>query len=833
MRPAAGTGRAALAAGLLLAGCRGAPGLEALRDTGYRSLEQGRPEEALAAAREGARRAGEERAALWIRTFRTLEAEALASQRRNAEALGVLESERLPDVPGDVVGTRALMTRALALCRSPERAAEAPSVFERASRGAAALHDARLVAEVALRRGSCHFLREEWEAAEDEFRASLEAARRAEAGLLQAHAAGSLGLVRVRTGRYDEAADWLRRALQLASGPEAELARIKILINAGWSDSLLGDYASAEAGLRRALELTTARGLTGDSLVALTNLGNTHYKLGDYEGATDDYTRALRLARELGSMDDVGLLLANLAAVALEERRYDAASVHVAEACSIALRLKDEAGTQLCAFTEGEIAAGRGDLAGAQERYRAVLADARTPAELSWEVHAALARVESRSGRAAAADAEFGRAFEVMERVRASLGEVDRRITFSSSLRRFHDDYVDFLVESGRPSQALLVADRSRGRGLAERLASAGLAAAPLDSVDAARAVARRSGAVLLAYWTGARRSFLWTIGADRVELRELPPSAELRRDVETYQAAILRARDPLAEQAALGERLWRTLAPSRPLPAGQRVIVVPDGPLHELNLESLIVPGPSPHYWLEDVSLLEAPSLALLNGPPAPPSPRPAQALIIGDPVPAAAAFPRLDSAGREVAAIAALFEPERRAVYSGPAADVASYRRARPEAFAFIHFASHVVANRERPLESAVVLSPTGDAYKLYAREIAGIPLRAELVTLSACRGAGARSFAGEGLVGLAWAFLGAGAHNVVGGLWDVEDASAARLMEDLYRNLRDGGDSALALRDAKLAMLRSRSALRKPFYWAPFVFYTRAASGTPRAS
>ena len=53
-------------------------------------------------------------------------------------------------------------------------------------------------------------------------------------------------------------------------------------------------------------------------------------------------------------------------------------------------------------------------------------------------------------------------------------------------------------------------------------------------------------------------------------------------------------------------------------------------------------------------------------------------------------------------------------------------------------------------------------------------GIRLNAALVTISACRSAGARTYAGEGLVGLTWAFLEAGAQNVIAGLWDVSDRS-----------------------------------------------------------
>ena len=102
--------------------------------------------------------------------------------------------------------------------------------------------------------------------------------------------------------------------------------------------------------------------------------------------------------------------------------------------------------------------------------------------------------------------------------------------------------------------------------------------------------------------------------------------------------------------------------------------------------------------------------------------------------------------------------------------------------------------------PLDSAIILSPHGDTYKLYARDIARLPIHANLVTLSACRSAGSRTYAGEGLVGFAWAFLEAGAQNVVAGLWEVDDASTAKLMEAMYAQLRRGATPQQALRTAK---------------------------------
>ena len=129
---------------------------------------------------------------------------------------------------------------------------------------------------------------------------------------------------------------------------------------------------------------------------------------------------------------------------------------------------------------------------------------------------------------------------------------------------------------------------------------------------------------------------------------------------------------------------------------------------------------------------------------------------------------------------------------------------------------------ADRLRPLESAVILSPDRDSYKLYARDVVQHPLKAYLVTISACNGAGTKTYAGEGLVGLSWAFLRAGAQNVIAGLWEVSNASTPQLMDELYRGIHNGEDPATALRKAKLTLMHSTGNYRKPFYWAPFLIY-----------
>src|SRR5262249_17536950 len=149
------------------------------------------------------------------------------------------------------------------------------------------------------------------------------------------------------------------------------------------------------------------------------------------------------------------------------------------------------------------------------------------------------------------------------------------------------------------------------------------------------------------------------------------------------------------------------------------RVIVVPDGPLNRLNLETLVVPSPKPHYWIEDVEASVAPSLALAatetEGDMRTPS-----LLLMGAPDYAGTSYQPLAGAAREVEQIRARFAGRSAAVLTGSQATPEAYRRAEPAGYSLIHFAAHAEANPVKPLESAVVLSHENGVYKLYARDV-----------------------------------------------------------------------------------------------------------------
>ena len=141
----------------------------------------------------------------------------------------------------------------------------------------------------------------------------------------------------------------------------------------------------------------------------------------------------------------------------------------------------------------------------------------------------------------------------------------------------------------------------------------------------------------------------------------------------------------------------------------------------------------------------------------------------------------------------------------------------------YQYLHFATHGMVDEAQPNLSRIFLSPDEqEDGSLYAGEIYGLKLHADLVNLSACETGLGKVTRGEGIIGLSRALMYAGAKNLVVSLWQVADASTAELMIEFYKqHLHDPGNSLFAgdLRKAKLSLLQSEK-YRSPYYWAPFV-------------
>ena len=758
----------------------------------------------------------------WFHRFRILKIELLVLDGRAQEALALLDTPPLVSVPdAPELQARYLYVRGYALAQL-RRYPDARVLLEKARGIAAAGRLAPLESTILVRLGTVLYTLNESAQAEQCYTSALALANTARDPYLEARAQESLGYLRLKEERYDECAIWSARALRTYQALHAEIRIASVSDNQGWCDYRLGNQEEATRLFAIAQPLFTKHRQWDALAINLNNNGGAAVARGDLPAARSYYQKVIDLAVRTDDKQTLAYGRTNLATVLILMSDVDAAEAVNRQAQGMdAARVSYETRLRM-QLNSGRIAAARGNLAEAEAISRPVADSGIPQRRLVIDADVLLAGLLEREGRPREAEETLQTAIEVLNESRLELVRDESKLVYIATLMQVFRNYVDFLLRDGRPDDALDVADSARARLLAERSNAA--PAAPRAA--AFQDLARRTGDVFLFYWIAPEGSHVWAVAPSGIRHCALPPEAEIRSLVDSYRRFIDGFGDPLSK-AGPGRDLYAALVGpvQEMMPAGSHVVIIPDGPLFDLNFESLPVPSGTPRYWLQDVNVSVAPSLGLLLH--AAPGGRPSapRVLLIGDALSTGAKddFPRLENAGKEIDGIRREFPPGAAVVRTGAEATPDAYAAAHPAGFSLIHFAAHATANQESPLDSAVVMTAHGGNNKLYARDIRKCPIHAELVTLSACSSAGARTYAGEGLVGFAWAFLGAGARNVVAGLWEADDRSTALLMEKMYRHLEGGAPPAEALRQAKLELAGSATSFRKPYYWAAFELFT----------
>lgn len=185
------------------------------------------------------------------------------------------------------------------------------------------------------------------------------------------------------------------------------------------------------------------------------------------------------------------------------------------------------------------------------------------------------------------------------------------------------------------------------------------------------------------------------------------------------------------------------------------------------------------------------------------------------------------LPDAETEVRSLTQFFAANRSNLFIGANANEKTFKSQAPM-YSIIHCATHGVLDNNHPLYSYLLFSNAdgdgGNDGLLEAREIMNLELNADLVVLSACETARGRVGAGEGMIGMSWAFFAAGSRATIVSQWKVNSASTAEWMTGFYQELRPAADGkkfvkADALRLAMLKMMKDRR-YSHPFYWAGIV-------------
>ncbi|MEM7480009.1 MAG: CHAT domain-containing tetratricopeptide repeat protein [Acidobacteriota bacterium] len=376
------------------------------------------------------------------------------------------------------------------------------------------------------------------------------------------------------------------------------------------------------------------------------------------------------------------------------------------------------------------------------------------------------------------------------------------------------------------------------------------LDARPVDLPQAQAALGNRT---LVSFHFLEDRLLVFVVKSDGITLDTLRPSADLPAKAVALAQASSQPSRFVARFAEDSYRLWRELlAPLASHLDGDSLIISPDGWLHQIPFEALLIEAPAPtdtwsdlRFAIERYRISYAPSAGVLASlQRAGPRPNTAPNLVaLGDsladrPRPALPArraggsekpsFGPLPYARQEVETVARLLAQKESEgddeiaghIFLGDQATETVARSKLAAEARYLHFAAHAYVDPELPNQSALLLVPDREHDGLLQlREILHLRFAADLVTLSACQSAAGRQESGEGVMSLARGFLFAGASSLVASLWEVSDSATQELMVGLYGRLLAGESKAEALRAAKLDLVdRPRSA--HPYYWAPFV-------------
>jgi CHAT domain-containing protein/tetratricopeptide (TPR) repeat protein len=691
---------------------------------------------------------------------------------------------------------------------------EAAALFDRAI---ALQRDPGERATALLNRGYLHRELGELVRARERFDAALLLSRQVKDRDNEAKVLNALGVVAQDAGRPAAALEPLRGALELRS--PGTLGRAITLTTLGVSYRQLGRLDDARRAYAEALPIFRKLGNAHEQAKCLGNLGRLEATTGDDAAALDHLDGALGLFRTLGDPPDLAWTLEGKAWVlrrrgdlgtarrlmeealsAVERHRFSQTS-HNTRAGFFATRqgsydfLIDllmemhrktpAAGHDAAALEVSErslarslldgLAAGGTDLGGG-----GAAPELRTrERELENEIDALVARqtrlTQDTPEQLRPVEAELGRRWEELDRVRAGLRAADPRYASLTQPRHW------------RAAEIQRLLDRDT---------------------------------LLLEYRLGEKRSFLWAVTPDSLATFELPGRAVIEEVASRAGDLLARSQSRKAENSSIPQlaRLSRLLLdPVAPLLAGKRLVVVGNGILQSLPFAALPEPG-SAGPLVARHEIVSLPSVSVLGvlrqevaRRPAPPK----TLWVLADPDFGGVA-PPLPYTRQEAAAILKLAPARERFAVLGREASRAAILNGALRDYRFLHIATHGSFAATDPGGGRLVLAQSGF---LHLADIYELDLRADLVVLSACQSALGREVKGEGMMGMTRGFFYAGAERVLVSLWNVNDRATVDLMQRFYRGmLADGLSPAAALRAAQNGM-RSQPRWRAPYYWAGF--------------
>jgi len=694
-----------------------------------------------------------------------------------------------------------------------------------------------------------------------------------------------LGSSLASLGDFQGAMDCYQRAAAGARGVGDATVEAMALNNLGSLAMDLGDPGDAILHFDRARRLELGKGYAKGAFLPALNISHCEQSLGRLDAAAASLDSLLAASRQTGWPDLEARTLLHQAALAMDRGRPRQAADRYRDVLALGARLPQRSGLEARLGLARAVGESDGDaaalavlvdqvagVADVEDRRLslAIAAEAGKHLLVLGRPTEALARLRDVAAeaeqfglngvrvealaRAAAAQRALGRPDSALASLRrgAAVWETERGLPRDPQWREqrgaaAHLLYCELAAALLAPREGLSEAQRRReafdqlqrfkartlqermlGPGLHEGTLAAGWEAANLERLQAETL---REGELLLDLYLGPERSLLFAVTRERCHALLLPAEGLIAPRLRSLHALLVRPPDSRAapaQQAAAETVLAAAAAALRGqlfggiedlLADSRRVILVPDGALN--LLAPALLDSDGEREWMRVPAAAVLVQLRARRPAPHPAAPPRVLAVAGAD---GAGALP---GARRELAALSRCYADVQARVLMDSAAGAADPEFLR--GFDLLHLATHAEVDDQNPWQSALLLG--AGRVRLSAAAIARSRLDARLAVLAACASADGRLLSGEGVLGLASAFLSAGAPAVIATLWPVDDASTAALMERFYADLAAGKSAAAALAAAQAA-LRADPRTAHPFFWAGFVLIGDGEAGLPLA-
>ena len=664
---------------------------------------------------------------------------------------------------------------------------------------------------------------------------------------------GNLGNAYHGLGKFKEAIEYHKQCLSIMKlvGHRAEEGRT--YGNLGNAYRNLGIFKQAIEYNKQYLSTAKeVRDRAGEG-IAYGNLGNAYHSLGKFKKAIEYHEKYLSIAKEVRNRAGEGIAYCNLGNANYRLGKFKEAIEYHKKDLSIAKEVGDRAEEGRACGNLGNAYRGKGELENAllfNEQHLTIVKETEDPVGKGIACYN-VGLVHEDSGSLCKALNFYRLSIIHFDETRCLQSEDAWKISFRDTKQEAYTALWTALLKNGEVDEALFAVEQGRAQALSDILKvqlgvdekpssaiartetiSAVMKYLPLQTVFIALAgntisfwfLSRGSG---INYRekeieNGSADSLIKTtlkqIGAGGVVRCENRSVHRHRSDFSCSGEAVEESSQSFSVSDNPLQSLYDFLiSPIADLLQGDDLIFVPDGPFCL-----------APYSALSDsVRIRTFPSLTALKviSSALDDFNRKSEALLVGDPClkeitwgTGGPMYKQLPCAKKEVEMIGELLHTTPLTGKNSTKAEVLK----RMKSVALIHIAAHgddeygeivLAPNPERASQI-----PEVEDYMLTMSDVHAVRLQARLVVLSCCH-SGQGEVKSEGVVGIARAFLCAGARSVLVSLWAIDDEATLLFMKSFYQHLADRKSASLALHYA-MQSLRDTREYTAVKYWAPFV-------------